>query len=192
MTTRVDTTTDATTDATTDDDTGTATGSPHVRRPWAMQWQADNCSVARTLGVIGEKWTLQVLREVFLGIRRFEDMHTHAGIPRQVLSRRLTSLVTDGILVRVPYREEGARERHEYRLSERGLELRTPLMALMAWGDRHLGDPDGPAIQVVHRGCGEPVHLEPRCEAGHAATGPRELRFSPGPGALPAHLRESS
>lgn len=155
------------------------------RRPAALAWSTDNCSVGRLLEVVGEKWTFQVLREVFLGVRRFDDIHSHGGIPRQVLSKRLASLVDHGILRREPYREDGSRERHEYRLTDKGLELRTPLMGLMAWGDRYLADPTGPAVQVVHRGCGEPVRLHARCGAGHETPAAGDLVFVPGPGALP-------
>lgn len=155
------------------------------RRPAALDWSTDNCSVGRLLAVVGEKWTFQVLREVFLGVRRFEDIHSHGGIPRQVLSKRLASLVDHGILRREPYREDGSRERHEYRLTDKGLALRTPLMGLMSWGDRYLADPAGPAVQVVHRGCGEPVHLHARCQGGHETPEAGDLRFVPGPGALP-------
>lgn len=151
-----------------------------------MAWSTSNCSVGRALAVVGEKWTFQVLREVFLGVRRFEDMHVHARIPRQVLSKRLASLVDAGLLQRTPYRDDGARERHEYRLTEAGAELRTALMALLAWGDKHLADPEGPPLQAVHRGCGEPVEFVACCAAGHPAGGPTDIGFTPGPGALPA------
>lgn len=154
------------------------------RRPAALDWSAANCSVGRLLEVVGEKWTFLVLREVFLGIRRFDDIHSHGGVPRQVLSKRLVSLVEQGILRREPYREDGARERHEYRLSDKGLELRTPLMGLMAWGDRYLADPEGPAVQVVHRGCGQPVRLHARCDGGHETPSAADLQFVPGPGAV--------
>lgn len=166
--------------------TADLTASP--RRPASLAWSTSNCSVGRTLDIVGERWTFHVLREVFLGVRRFEDMHVHGGIPRQVLSRRLASLVDAGLLVRVPYREEGARERHEYRLTEAGAELRVPLVALMAWGDRHLADPEGAAVEVVHRGCGEPVELVARCAAGHPTPDVTDLGFAPGPGAHPSGL----
>ena len=165
-----------------------ATEAPPVRRPPALAWSTSNCSVGRTLDVVGEKWSFQVLREVFLGVRRFEDMHVHAGIPRQVLSKRLASLVEAGLLERVPYRDQGSRERHEYRLTEAGSELRTAMVALIAWGDRYLGDAAGPALQPVHRGCGQPVELLARCAAGHPAGGPGDLGFVPGPGALASGL----
>jgi DNA-binding HxlR family transcriptional regulator len=156
------------------------------RRPAALAWSTANCSIGRVLDIVGEKWTFQVLREVFLGVRRFEDIHSHGGIPRQVLSKRLASLVEAGLLRKVPYREDGARERHEYRLTEQGLELRTPLIALMAWGDRYLADERGPSLQVVHRDCGAPVELTMSCSAGHPTPEATDVRFAPGPGALPA------
>lgn len=171
------------------DSPGTPQATPpgtQASRPAAMAWSTANCSIGRVLDVVGEKWTFQVLREVFLGVRRFEDIHDHAGIPRQVLSKRLATAVDAGLLRRVPYREAGARERHEYRLTDKGLQLLTPLAALMAWGDAHLADPEGPALQVVHRDCGAPVRLHLGCEAGHDTPDPTDLRFAPGPGARPA------
>ncbi|WP_380164720.1 winged helix-turn-helix transcriptional regulator [Jannaschia sp. R86511] len=166
----------------------TATTETKAKVARSMAWSTANCSVARTLAVVGEKWTFQVLREVFLGVRRFEDMHLHGGIPRQVLSKQLGSLVDADLLVRVPYREDGARERHEYRLTDAGAALRIPLMALMAWGDEHLADTSGPAVHVVHRGCGELVQLVAGCAADHPTPELIDLRFVPGPGAQPSGL----
>ena len=91
--------------------------------PTALDCSTDNCTVARAMAVLGERWTLVVLREVFNGIRRFDDMREHTGIPRQVLTNRLAMLVEQGVLRRVPYREPGERERHEYRLTEKGFDL---------------------------------------------------------------------
>lgn len=153
-------------------------------RPAALAYSTANCSIARVLSIVGEKWTFQVLREVFLGVHRFEDIHGHAGIPRQVLSKRLASLVDDGLLRRHPYRDSGARQRHEYLLTDKGLELRVPLLALMAWGDEYLADASGPSIQVVHTGCGSPVGLHMRCAAGHMTPTPEDQRFVAGPGAI--------
>ena len=81
--------------------------------PGALAWSTDNCTVGRAMEVLGERWTFVVLREVFNGIRRFDDMRRHTGIPRQVLTNRLTLLVEQGVLRRVGYREPGQRERHE-------------------------------------------------------------------------------
>jgi DNA-binding HxlR family transcriptional regulator len=158
-----------------------------LSRPSALDWSADNCSIARTLDVVGEKWTFLVLREAFQGVRRFDDFRVRTAIPRQVLSDRLKSLVEGGLLRREPYREEGRRQRHEYRLTDAGLELYPVLAALLAWGDAHLGDPEGPSMVLEHRGCGERMHLEMRCAVGHLLT-PRDVGGRPGPG---AHRRTS-
>jgi DNA-binding HxlR family transcriptional regulator len=134
------------------------------------------CSVAGTLAVVGEKWSLLVLREAFLGVRRFADFQRILGAPRAVLTDRLATLVDQGVLTRVPYRADGERVRQEYRLTAKGIDLYPALVALMEWGDRYLGG-EGPApLELRHRGCDAPVHLELRCEEGHRLTGAREVR----------------
>ncbi|MDF9714713.1 helix-turn-helix transcriptional regulator [Nocardioides sp. ChNu-99] len=143
----------------------------------------DNCSLVRAVQVLGDRWTLVVLREVFIGVRRFDDIRRHTGIPRQVLTTRLATLVDAGLLHRAPYREPGARERHEYRLTEKGLDLQPALVALTRWGDRHLADPEGPPLEFRHRDCGASVDVAPVCSAGHVLTDPRETSIEPGPGA---------
>jgi DNA-binding HxlR family transcriptional regulator len=141
-----------------------------------------HCSIARTLEVVGEKWTLLVLRDAFNGVRRFDDLHRRIGAPRQVLSQRLGRLVDVGLLRRVPYREPGQRTRYEYRLTDAGLDLYPVLLALLQWGDRHRPYPEGPAVELTHRDCGEPVDLVLRCTAGHNLASAREVRPRPGPG----------
>src|SRR6185312_6141580 len=90
--------------------------SPHGHRsPAALDWSTENCTIAAGLRVLGEKWTFIVLRDVFLGVRRFDDLIAHTGIPRQVLTNRLATLVEEGLLTREGYREPGARSRFEYR-----------------------------------------------------------------------------
>ena len=127
----------------------------------------DHCSVARTLEVVGERWTLLVLREAFYGVRRFTDFQRNLGAPRNVLTARLQTLVDAGVLRRVPYREDGARERHEYRLTAAGVDLLPTVVALMQWGDRHLCDDAGGPVVVQHRDCGAPVSAVLACAAGH-------------------------
>lgn len=100
-----------------------------------------------------------------------------------MLSERLSSLLQAGLLRREPYREPGARERHEYRLTDKGLDLYPVLVALMRWGDTYLADAQGPAAELVHRGCDEKLTLEMRCAAGHLV-GPRDVGGRPGPGAV--------
>jgi len=153
---------------------------PPVTDP--LTWSAENCTLGRAMAVLGEKWTILVLREVFLGIRRFEDLRVRTGIPRQVLTNRLATLVGHGILRRHPYQVPGVRAREEYRLTEKGFDLYPVLAALLAWGDRYLGDADGPPLTLTHRDCGAPVAVELRCAEDHRL-GPRETVPRPGPGA---------
>jgi DNA-binding HxlR family transcriptional regulator len=137
------------------------------------------CSIAGTLGVVGEKWTFLVLREAFLGVRRFADFQRILGIPKAVLTDRLATLVGQGILTRVPYQVAGERQRDEYRLTAKGLDLYPALVALMQWGDRHLAEGDTPPLGLTHRDCGAPVHLSLECQAGHHLTGARDVRPIP-------------
>jgi DNA-binding HxlR family transcriptional regulator len=138
-------------------------------------WDRSRCSVAGTLAVVGEKWSLLVLREAFFGVRRFADFQRVLGAPKAVLSDRLATLVEQGILHRVPYQAEGERQRHEYRLTTKGRDLYPTLVALMQWGDTYLGD-GPPPLELQHQDCGAPVHLELRCEAGHDVAGARDVR----------------
>lgn len=154
--------------------------------PAALAFTTDNCTIGRTMAILGERWAVVVLREVFNGIRRFDDIRTHTGMPRQVLSNRLGSLVEDGILRREPYRPAGSRVRHEYRLTPKGLDLYPVLVALAAWGDRHVADPGGPPVEFAHRDCGAPVSLVLRCHDGHEIADVRAVVARPGPGATPA------
>ncbi len=149
----------------------------------ALDWSVENCTVGRAVAIIGEKWTLVVLREVFNGIRRFDDMRVRTHIPRQVLTNRLATLVEHGVLRREPYREPGARVRHEYRLTEKGLDLWPLLTAVREWGDRYLADPEGPPLDIVHRDCGAPIRVELHCTDGHTVESPRAVVPRPGPGA---------
>jgi DNA-binding HxlR family transcriptional regulator len=130
--------------------------------------------VAGTLAVVGEKWSLLVLREAFFGVRRFADFQRILGAPKAVLSDRLATLVEQGVLDRVPYQAEGERQRHEYRLTDKGRDLYPTLVALMQWGDTYLSD-GPPPLELRHRDCGAPVHLELTCGAGHTLSGPREV-----------------
>jgi DNA-binding HxlR family transcriptional regulator len=147
------------------------------------RYSADNCSVKRTLDVVGEKWTLLVLREAFYGARRFEDFRRRVGCARNVLSERLGTLVDAGLMVREPYREPNQRTRHEYRLTEKGIDLLPALVALMHWGDRWEADAEGPPVEVVHRECGHPVETILRCSRDRESLTARDTRVRPGPGA---------
>jgi DNA-binding HxlR family transcriptional regulator len=149
---------------------------------WLYEFSA-NCPVSRALEIIGEKWTLLVLRDAYYGVRRFQDFQQHLGVPRPVLSQRLTKLVDEGVLRRVPYQEPGSRPRHEYRLTQKGRDLFPIIVALMEWGDRYETGPEGPVTVLTHRDCGAQVHLEMRCDEGHVAGSVREVLGLPGPGA---------
>ena len=143
-------------------------------------WDRSRCSVAGTLSVVGEKWSLLVLREAFLGVRRFADFQRALGAPRAVLTDRLATLVDQGILLRVPYQAEGERQRHEYRLTAKGIDLYPTLVALMEWGDRYLTGEAPAPVELRHRGaCGAPVRLTLTCDEGHELAGPREVRPVP-------------
>jgi DNA-binding HxlR family transcriptional regulator len=152
-------------------------------RPWIMDYDTSNCAIGAAVAVIGEKWTFLVLREVFNGVRRFDDMRQRTQAPRQILSDRLSRLVSDGMLRRVPYQEQGQRSRHEYRLTAKGLDLYPVLVALMEWGDRYVTGPAGSQVCLIHRDCGEPVQLALTCAAGHRLGSAREVTPLPGPGA---------
>ena len=138
-----------------------------------MRWNDigdTRCPIARTLAVVGDRWTLLVVREAFLRARRFEEFHARTGATRHVVADRLERLVEHGILKKVPYQERPVR--YEYRLTEKGVDLYPIISALRAWGDRHAPDPAGPLVEVAHRSCGhvvEPVLTCPECgERVHA------------------------
>jgi DNA-binding HxlR family transcriptional regulator len=138
-----------------------------------------NCSIARALELVGDRWTILVIREAFLGTRRFDDYQRNLGCARNVLTDRLNRLVDAGILRKVPYQDRPPR--HEYRLTRRGVQLWPATMALMKWGDRHLA-PDGPPTLVLHKGCdGE---LDERLHCGRCGTElePNEVYAVSGPG----------
>lgn len=151
--------------------------------PAAMTYATDNCTVGRTMAILGERWSFVVVREVFNGIRRFQDICDHTSMPRQVLSDRLARLVEHGILHKIPYQEPGERVRHEYRLTPKGFDLYPVLAAIADWGDRYLADPEGTPNELAHRDCGAQVHAVLVCEAGHRIDDPRQVAPRPGPGA---------
>jgi DNA-binding HxlR family transcriptional regulator len=142
-------------------------------------WDRSRCSVAGTLTVVGEKWSLLVLREAFLGVRRFADFQRVLGAPKAVLTDRLNTLVDQDILRRVPYQAQGERQRREYRLTQKGMDLYPTLIALMAWGDKYLAEDGDVPLELRHRDCGEPVHLGLVCDAGHELSGARDVRPVP-------------
>jgi DNA-binding HxlR family transcriptional regulator len=143
------------------------------------------CSVARALEVVGERWTMLIVRDVFLGVRRFEDLQRDLGVARNVLASRLDRLVAEGILERRTYQERPPR--HEYVLTDKGLDLWPVVTALMAWGDQHAPAPGGPPTVLEHRGCGGRLDADRVCGTCGERVGVRQVRAVAGPGASPDH-----
>jgi DNA-binding HxlR family transcriptional regulator len=146
-------------------------------------YEGQTCSVARALEIVGERWTLLVLRDAFLGVRRFDDFQRSLGVARNVLTTRLGRLVEEGVLERVAYQQRP--ERFEYRLTEKGLGLWPVIVGLRHWGDEHYAEA-GPPRLLEHRGCGGAVSVRLTCERCAAELGPRDVRTRPGPGAQAA------
>ena len=152
-----------------------------------MKWDAleeEPCSVARTIGVIGDRWTLLILRECFLRTRRFEGFQSALGITRHLLAERLKKLVRLGILRRIPYQESP--RRHEYILTQKGLDLYPIMMAIVHWGDTHMVDERGRPLLHEHKKCGklfDPVMVCSECGEPLQA---KEVVVRPGPGARPS------
>ena len=157
-----------------------------------MRWNSldlENCSLARSLAVLGDRWTLMILRDAFLRVRRFEEFEKSLKIARRVLSERLALLVEEGILVKVPYQERPAR--YEYRLTEKGLELYPALIALVHWGDKHYSAKDGPPVLHRHLDCGHDFRSVLACSECGEPVSPRAVAVRPGPGAIPASRSRS-
>jgi len=117
------------------------------------------CSIARSLGVLGERWTFLILRDAFMGATKFAQFRDRLGVAPDVLTDRLSTLVEYGVMERTPYQEPGARSRLDYRLTPAGVELHVVLSALQQWGDEHLPRPQGPSILRRVRGTDRPVHV---------------------------------
>jgi DNA-binding HxlR family transcriptional regulator len=139
-----------------------------------------NCSIARPLSFLGERWSVLVLRDLFLGRRRFDEIQESLGIATNVLSARLATLVEEGIAERRPYSEHP--ERFEYRLTRKGQDLQPLLLALLAWGDRHTAGPEGAPLETVHDECGHPFHMVATCSecGGEVHAGNIHTRLGPG------------
>ena len=138
------------------------------------------CSIARTLEVLGERWTLLVIRDVFNGRRRFDQIQENLGVARNVLTSRLARLVDEGILEKRSYQERPPR--HEYFLTDKGLELWPVLISVMDWGDRHLADAGAPML-IRHKGCDGRVDGRGTCLACGARLSARDAYTEHGPGA---------
>jgi DNA-binding HxlR family transcriptional regulator len=149
-------------------------------------YENQNCPIAATLEQVGERWSLLILRNVFFGVHRFDELQRDLGIARNTLRDRLALLVDEGILVRRRYQERP--ERFEYRLTAKGTDLWPVLHALMSWGDKHAELPAGPPTVIEHRGCGGHIDERRICErCGELAADVHEIVAKPGPGASPRH-----
>jgi len=140
-----------------------------------------HCSVAQCLEVVGEWWSMLIVRDAFLGVTRFDDFQDRLGISRNILNQRLSRLVEAGVLARVPYSEHPLR--YDYRLTDKGGDLWPVLTAMRQWGDRYEA-PDGPPIQVTHKSCGHVTDAVMVCSACGERLGARDVRAAPGPGAV--------
>jgi DNA-binding HxlR family transcriptional regulator len=138
------------------------------------------CSIARTLEVLGERWTLLIIRDVFNRRRRFEQIQENLGVARNVLSTRLQWLVEEGILEKRPYQERPPR--YEYFLTDKGLDLWPVMISLLAWGDKHLADA-GPPVLIRHKACDGNVDERGICERCGERLGARDAYTAHGPGA---------
>jgi DNA-binding HxlR family transcriptional regulator len=142
-------------------------------------YDAQVCSVARALEVVGERWSLLILRDAFLGLRRFDAFQRSLGVARNVLADRLDRLVEAGLFERVRYHERPPR--FEYQLTERGRDLYPVIFGLMRWGDKHAA-PNGPPRLVLHRGCGGAPDDHLVCAKCGESLSVRQLETRPGPG----------
>jgi DNA-binding HxlR family transcriptional regulator len=140
-----------------------------------------HCSIAQCLEVVGEWWSMLVLRDVFMGVTRFDDIQERLGISRNILNQRLSHLVEAGVLERVLYSDRPPR--YDYRLTEKGRDLWPVLTAMRQWGDRYAA-PDGPPVTMTHKKCGQAVDAVMVCSACGDRLGSRDLRAHPGPGAV--------
>ena len=149
-----------------------------------MRWEdlgGEKCSIARTVSVIGDRWTLMVLRDCFLGVRRFDVFQARLGITRHILADRLKKLVAAEVLTKVLYESRPAR--YEYRLTARGLALYPVLMGLVHWGDEFLVGDAGRPLLHRHLACGCDFDPVMTCSACGEAVTARQVQVRPGPGA---------
>lgn len=147
-----------------------------------------DCSVAQCLEVVGEWWSMLIVRDCFMGVTRFEEFQRRLGISRNILNERLNSLVRSGVLERVPYSEHPVR--YDYTLTDKGRDLWPVLTAMRQWGDQHAA-PKGAPIELVHRSCGEVTHAEMVCAWCGERLNSRNVKAVPGRGREEHHLLSS-
>jgi DNA-binding HxlR family transcriptional regulator len=139
------------------------------------------CSIARSLEVVGERWTLLILRDALVGLTRFDELQANLGVASNVLTSRLKRLCDEAVLERVPDPERPGRPK--YVLTDKGRELAPALVVLMKWGDRHYPTPGGPPRLTLHARCGGNVGADLRCERCGERPGRGQIELKPGPGA---------
>jgi DNA-binding HxlR family transcriptional regulator len=145
-----------------------------------------HCSVAQCLEVVGEWWSLLIVRDAFLGVTRFDDFQKRLGISRNVLNQRLARLVEADVLVKVPYTEHPPR--HDYRLTDKGRDLWPVLTTMRQWGDMYAA-PDGPPLELTHESCGRISEPRMICSSCGEPIGPRDVTAITGPGAVEPLIR---
>lgn len=131
-------------------------------------WRADRCPVDKALQVVGTRSAMLIMREAYYGTTRFDDFADRVGITQAVAAARLRELTEAGLLVRRPYREPGQRTRSEYRLTDKGRDLMPVVLALFAWGAKHVLPGGSAPLDLSHADCGAPVEVAVRCTHGHA------------------------
>jgi DNA-binding HxlR family transcriptional regulator len=139
-----------------------------------------DCSIAGTLEIIGDRWTILILRDAFRGVRRFDEIQQDLGIARNILTERLTKLVDHGVLEKRKYQDRPAR--YEYRLTDKGKDLQPAILTLLAWGDKHLA-PEGPPTLLVHHDCDHAAEAVVVCSHCGGAITTRNVSAQAGPGA---------
>ena len=144
-------------------------------------FEDQNCSIAGALAVVGERWTLLVMREVLLGSRRFQEIRRNTGVAANILSDRLNTLVEQGLLRRRIYSEHP--ESYEYHPTAKGADLSPVLISLMQWGDKHAAGPSGPPRVIVHSACHHDADPRLHCSNCGEQLTTAEIRVRPGPGA---------
>ncbi|MDC9700845.1 MAG: helix-turn-helix domain-containing protein [Alphaproteobacteria bacterium] len=135
------------------------------------------CALAQAIKLIGDKWTLLILREALYGVCRFSQMQKDTGMPRTVLSNRLNCLLTQGLMTKVPYRDPGKRTRYEYKLTSRGSKLIISFSALMEWGEQMQPDDNRPRINLYHACSGERVRVSFVTESGQSVNPRDKIRI---------------
>ena len=151
-----------------------------LRTVQRKSFESMNCSVAQCLEVVGEWWSMLIIRDAFLGVRRFDDFQSRLGISRNILNVRLTTLVEADVLERVAYQQRPPR--YEYRLTDKGRDLWPVLTTMREWGDKWAA-PNGAPLEILHDACGEVMHLNHTCSTCGQAADRRSIHLRPGPGA---------